>query len=381
MAISVQALTKKLNLETIDLSKLDETRGLYFGNKILTQAKTVELIGCIFYRCIVVGGGFEQPNSTFIDCTPVAEITIKVLCEVHKHNLAFLGRLDLSDEDLQGANLQSVYLKGANLIDADLRGANLQGAQLKNLALMGAKLQGANLEGANLQYANLQGAKLQGANLQGANLQDANLQVTYLQGANLEKADIQRAILQRANLENSNLQGANLKRTVLHNANLNGANLNGANLLGAEIDDVRGLDTAIFSKTIVDGWAELCLPKNLAPNAVYIIKPNTNLQGADLKGVNLNGAKLQGANLQFANLQGAELQGANLHLANLQGAELQESKLLLAELQGANLEGADLEGADLDGARYNKFTKGLTERQKVVMIETSEDDSEDDFDY
>lgn len=66
------------------------------------------------------------------------------------------------------ANLQGVYLRGANL-----RGANLQGVYLR-----GANLYGADLQGANLQKADLRGACLYGADLQDANLHDADLRGT-----------------------------------------------------------------------------------------------------------------------------------------------------------------------------------------------------------
>ena len=85
------------------------------------------------------------------------------------------------------------------------------------------------------------------------------------------------------------------------------------------------------------------------------IKPDVNLEGADLFGANLFGAKLEGAKLEGANLEGTILEGANLKRANLEGAILQRAKLFGANLEGtilkrANLEGANLEGANLEGA-------------------------------
>ena len=65
---------------------------------------------------------------------------------------------------------------------------------------------------------------------------------------------------------------------------------------------------------------------------------------ADLQGAYLRGADLQGADLQDAYLQGADLQGAYLRGAYLQGADL----------QGAYLQGADLRGADLQGVKIKK---------------------------
>ncbi|WP_285758429.1 pentapeptide repeat-containing protein [Nocardiopsis ansamitocini] len=137
------------------------------------------------------------------------------------------NHVDLSNTDLQNANLF-----GANLQHARLVGANLQNANLRD-----ANLQNANLRDANLQHAYLIEADLQHANLRDANLQHANLIEADLQHANLRDADLQNANLVGANLQNARLVGANLQ-----NANLVGANLQHANLSKAKLDyaDLRG---------------------------------------------------------------------------------------------------------------------------------------------
>ncbi|MHC9804567.1 pentapeptide repeat-containing protein [Corynebacterium diphtheriae] len=80
-----------------------------------------------------------------------------------------------------------------------------------------------------------------------------------------------------------------------------------------------------------------------------------NLQGANLRFVDLCGADLQAADLRGADLRGATLQGANLRGANLRGADLRFANLRSAELWGADLWGANLRGANL----YNCIWDGL----------------------
>lgn len=87
----------------------------------------------------------------------------------------------------------------------------------------------------------------------------------------------------------------------------------------------------------------------------YIIKPYSNLGGADLEDANLEDANLRGANLRDANLIDANLIDANFRCANfrdanLRGADLIDANLIGANLIGANLEGANLKGANLRGA-------------------------------
>src|SRR5215212_8554185 len=128
--------------------------------------------------------------------------------------------LDLSEADLQGANLHRANLQGASLQYAKLQKADLQHAKLQKADFHGANLTAANLRHAKLQEADLSVANLQGAKLQGAFLQEANLSVAFLQGANLTSANLQGADLQRADLRGADLQYA---------ANLQGAGLQLAN--------------------------------------------------------------------------------------------------------------------------------------------------------
>ena len=74
------------------------------------------------------------------------------------------------------------------------------------------------------------------------------------------------------------------------------------------------------------------------------------LEGVDLREVNLSKANLSGADLSKANLSGADLGGADLGEADLYGANLSGADLGEADLYGAELGGADLSGADLSGA-------------------------------
>lgn len=83
----------------------------------------------------------------------------------------------------------------------------------------------------------------------------------------------------------------------------------------------------------------------------------THLERADLRGANLANSNIMGANLSRAalnnadlrstNLEGADLSRADLRAANLEGANLKNANLSLADLRGANLFKTNLEGANL----------------------------------
>lgn len=126
-------------------------------------------------------------------------------------------------------------------------------------------------------------------------------------------------------------------------ANFNLADLRWVDLSGARLQDAKLNGTSLQGASLDSArlqYAELFA---------------TKLQGASLKGARLHGAKLNEANLQGASLNKARLQDVPLDSARLQGAslneaELQGASLNLARLQGASLKGAKLQGASLEEA-------------------------------
>ena len=97
----------------------------------------------------------------------------------------------------------------------------------------------------------------------------------------------------------------------------------------------------------------------------YIDLCKANLHRADLQGARLGGADLSFADLKDANLRNADLPNVTLYGANLRDADLHKTDLCCADLSfadlcytdlsyanlyGANLLYANLHGADLNGA-------------------------------
>jgi hypothetical protein len=116
---------------------------------------------------------------------------MKTAREINEWHAANPGeRLDLSYDELIGANLRD-----ANLSNASLRGADLCRANLSNAKLIGADLRGAELSYAELSYADLSYADLCHADLIDAKLSGAKLIGADLSGANLRGAELSNAVL------------------------------------------------------------------------------------------------------------------------------------------------------------------------------------------
>ena len=132
--------------------------------------------------------------------------------------------------------------------------------------------------------------------------------------------------LERLVNSDKNVKSYKLDNVDLEGANLKGAELNLTDLKNANLEEVQ-------------------------------------LQGANLKGVRLQGANLQNANLQNADLGGTELQGANLQNASLQNAELRRTKLQGANLDNVNLHKAELIFVDFQDASF----KGANLQNAVIL--------------
>ncbi|KPJ19180.1 BTB/POZ domain-containing protein KCTD9 [Papilio machaon] len=153
------------------------------------------------------------------------------------------------------------------------------------------------------------------------------------QGVNLSGADLSRLDLRYINfkyacLSGCNLSGANLSHCCLERADLSHANLEGTQLLG-----VKAL-CAHMEGAILRG----CNMEDPAGSRAV-------LEGVNLKGANLEGSNMAGVNLRVATLKNANLQNCDLRTAVLAGADLECCDLSVSDLHEANLRGANLKDA------------------------------------
>lgn len=143
-------------------------------------------------------------------------------------------------------------------------------------------------------------------------------------------ADLRELDLAGAARERARSHGGS-PRLVLDGADLRGAILSGARLAGASLRRAM-LDDALMVGADLRG---------------------ADLAGACLRHAHLSGADLTRADLSFCDLRGASLLTAELSSAVATGADMREALLHSATLSGAMLRGADLRWARLNGARLH----------------------------
>lgn len=132
--------------------------------------------------------------------------------------------IDLRRSNLEGMDLSDYNLDLANLEEANLSGAILNKAEMWTANLTKAVLRDAILIDTYLEMANLYGADLTGANLTVAWLRGTNLHRTNFANANLFRADLQGADIVRTNFEGANLSEAKIFGISAWEVNLEGAN-------------------------------------------------------------------------------------------------------------------------------------------------------------
>ncbi|QQA43999.1 pentapeptide repeat-containing protein [Pelagovum pacificum] len=126
----------------------------------------------------------------------------------------------------------------------------------------------------------------------------------------------------------------------------------------------RAQTTAVLSQirsrdagTVLRYLAEIGTLADFAPSFEGTDLTGAELKELDLEGVDFEGAILIGADLEDAELSGVDFEGADLTRADFKGADLRG-----ADFEGALLDDTDFSGARLDGADLSA-AENLTARQ------------------
>ena len=119
---------------------------------------------------------------------------------------------------------------GVDLSEINLEGADLQGANLERAILVTTNFKDANLKGANLTYS-----RLNLANFRNANLSESNLSGSILLGSDFSSANLYKANLSSTNMSNANFKDSNLENASLYNVNIHRTNFSGSKFSGSSI--------------------------------------------------------------------------------------------------------------------------------------------------
>ncbi|NEX17096.1 MAG: hypothetical protein C1943_10805 [Halochromatium sp.] len=308
---------------------------------------------------------------------------------------ADLSGVDLSELDLSGADFSRCKLGRTAFRKAKLDGARFtkamgQGADFSDASLVGAEfgqamLKEAIFKQANLQQANFDRAMINGAVLDGADLRAARFHMSMLKQASMKGADFRAARFELTTMggdaTKADFSGIRTKQLQADRMTLDGASFAGATLFrtmfqrskGEKVNfrdgDLRKLRLAIDSEL-----------------------PGADFSGADLRGAGLRQSDLSGADFSRARLDTAVIDncympGAKLYKAsarrtrlrnnNLEGADLRFVNLFSGSVGKTRLVQADLRGAHLYGADLYKVVMGKTRLDGINLRRTLLEGNED----
>jgi len=324
---------------------------------------------------------------------------------------ASLVGVDFTGSDLEGVNLKGADIRNANFTDVDLRKANLAASNIDGVTFEKTDLSGANLafigniinrvhkfEFCNVEQAlvtdrefieaikflNEKGSSWLPEEFQHLrdtqghlkeNIEDCSFDDFVIRDISIFNLKFERVSFVGTSFINCDLRGSLFKRTDFTNASFINCDLRECRFFSA-MPNLEAFDRSNIEGTMFkdDAWflAYLQYKRGELPHLSIIGVPrfeelrliNSDLQGADLKGMVIRYSYFVRANLQGANLSQGDFYGSNFFLVNLSGANLRD-----ADLRDADLRGTDLSEANLNGAMYNKNTRGLTKAQKTLMLQ------------
>ncbi len=266
------------------------------------------------------------------------------------------------DQELVRDNYPKEILKGYNLHGSNFTDANLTGIDLSNTDLANAVLKNAILNGTKLENAvnvNLSGARLNGFNFNQDNL---NLLDEYSEtdftGIDFQKINnktifvgstFNQSIFTNAKLDGHNLRDTsftnieNLEAITFEKAKLKRAQFNGTGTLNLQGADLRGFD--LNQESLAENGTirltQKLIDVNLKGENISAYGKPEILKGFDLTETNLKNSTLDDLNLSNTTLYGVSFDGASLSRTTLSGATD-------VNLSGAKLNDFDFNQANLD---------------------------------
>ena len=264
--------------------------------------------------------------------------------------------LDCDGQDLSGAVLAGLCLKGARFTSARLCGADLRHADLSGASLAFADLSGACLAGADLTDADLTGATLHDCDLRearacGATFDKAHVRNCRLDGLAAHGATFTEtraagqdfsgcADLSACHFLHAELERARFSRAPLSRATFEACRLKGADFAGCPMQDARLYLCLLDEACLVQ--ADLSRSSWLSCEGSHLVLREAILTEASLETCRLVQSDLSCLSARGCRFLSCDLHGCDLRFCDLLQGALRDCKLGSADLRGASLFAADL---------------------------------------
>jgi uncharacterized protein YjbI with pentapeptide repeats len=264
-------------------------------------------------------------------------------------DLIMRGELDL-EPNLQNLDLSDVDLQSANLEYAILYGTNLNKTNLMDTTLTGANLTLTNLEEADLKNAIVGDTYFNGANLKKANLEDliqresrdVILTYLYFYYANLTNAKFTNNTFYHNSVHFSDFK----KSMYIPSFDLSAAVLDGVTFNGSELSGI------LFSNLSMRGAHFDLFEKDYESKQTSLTE--CIFEGSQMEGCTFIEANIDRSDFTDAILTNTTFENCFLHTNIFRNANLENVKLLNCELEIIDFVGANLRGVDFSKSTFKK---------------------------
>ena len=355
-----ERLPKELVQRTADLSKespvaLRRIEQIADGGDRLAQPMAVSLLHAMGFAWRPRAGEVAMLAGAYL---------AGLRCQGAALDHACLVCTDLRAANLSGANCDHVKAKEVLLNRAVLSRASLRKADLESAELTAANLSDAIADGVNLRGANVESARLDGASLRNANLRHANVGRASFVSANLADADFGGAHITGADFRDANLRGAKLRRMSLRGARWTGADFRGADLTECNLEGMRLRNARFREASLAKSLFTGCRMRRADFRGADLT--GAKLAEVDWRDADLRNADLTGATFHMGSTRsgmvGSDLacEGSrtgfytnDFHDRRFKDPrEIRKANLRGVDLRGAKIDQTDFYLVDLRGARY-----------------------------
>jgi len=290
-----------------------------------------------------------------------------------------LTGIDLSSALCQKTNFKNSILSGANFdrtlaLEADFTQAIMKKIQAEMTIFTKAIFQEAALGEANFDKALLTEADLTKADCSQARFYMSVLQKAHLMGSNLSEIDAHMSTFAEADATGASFRKSRLtkslfQKTVLDQVDFAESTINASMFFNARGDSIT-FDGADLSNARSGG-------ETVFSNATF---RNVTMVGGCFRDTDLAGAIFQGSTLEMALFENCDLRGANFYRvpakksrfskSNLEGANLRGLNLCEGSLRKARLVNTDLTGSNLYAVDFYKAVFGETRLEQALLKKT-----------
>jgi len=235
----------------VDISKLSETRGHYFSNKIVYSSSEREddtdkqFQGCIFYRCIMKT---NVHASSKVNCVSyiLIDFVSDFIPELARHVLQNLATSPSDPFYLDGLVIPKIHLDSGDISNGFLRKASLWRAYFVDSVLTNVCF-----ENSRMKQSTIDNCTTEMCSFEGVDFKESLFQNCVKKSCTFENADFKKAELSGVVFESCKLDKANFEAVVFKNCGFIKSTFNAVHIFGDS-----SLTSCSFSDANIEG---LCL--------------------------------------------------------------------------------------------------------------------------